>query len=193
MIVATGKDVVLNKINLLQVPGIHGTQRRKSQYVSNRKLSFVLFQTPRAKFHPKMSLTLQNKSDWQQRFRKRYTTVGGEHWQAIYHHPSRYFDVWNVHYPGWGNGCSHPAFQKNGWKHMLFTCYDENQLLCKKFSITAGITKIRQDGIPKVYKLALTNLYSVREITSNCCFSRRELIILFSPENRMTFYSCDFM
>lgn len=80
---------------------------------------------------------------WEPGFRKQYSIVEGDPWQSLNHHPTRssgYFDVWDIHSPGWGNGCSHPAFQKNGSRLEIYAArmvWQEWFIYCaERFSVT---------------------------------------------------------
>ncbi len=61
--------------------------------------------------------------------------VGDPQWSRN-HNPTRscgYFEVWDIHGPGWGNGCSHPAFQKDGSRLEMYaahTLWEERFIYC---------------------------------------------------------------
>lgn len=119
------------------------TQRQANQYISEGKLFFVFSQTTAATFQPITSLTKQMSIGWQQGLCLVFCffslgNSAGEWavtpWQSLNHRPTRstaYSEVWDIHSSGWGNGCSHPAFQKQrkpDEKHTPFSCFHKNAL-----------------------------------------------------------------
>lgn len=104
-----------------------------SQYISNRKLFFVVSQTTRAKFFPKMSLTQQNKpiktGSWVLGNSTQYWV--GDPLRSLNHHPTMVLWLfWNVRYswPRMEQWLLPSCFSQQteaGWKFTLPTCCEK--------------------------------------------------------------------
>lgn len=130
---------------LLQVPGLHGTQKAKEPIHLKQEVVLWTFPDKQSRIPSRnvLDATKHISRYWEPGFRKQYSIVEGDPWQSLNHHPTRssgYFDVWDIHSAGWGNGCSHPAFQKNGSRLEIYVAHmvwQEWFIYCaESFSVT---------------------------------------------------------
>lgn len=122
------KVLCTNPSGEFQVPDICGTRRSNNQYIQEVILCSFPKNQSQIPSQNVLGATKQISKDWHPGFRKQYLMVGG--WPLVIsrleHHPTwscGYFEVWDIRGPGWGNGCSHPAFQKNGRRWEMYAAY----------------------------------------------------------------------